>query len=87
MQQKMSTGYRMISALDKFTQNLDLTLSLQIPLGPSGLHNSSLSFSLGQAAIQLKTSEPQQPISPPSQSDLEAIGNSDSQLTTGDQVP
>jgi hypothetical protein len=64
---------------DSVTKNLDLALSLEIPLpGPSGSSSSSLSFSLGQGMIPLRIASPLPPISPPSRSDLEGIGNSDS---------
>ena len=73
---------RLVSAI----KNQDLTLALEIPLpGPSGSSSCSLSFSVGPVSIPLKTSEPLPPISPPSPSDLEAIGLSLSLDTTGGQ--
>lgn len=75
------------SLLDSVTKNLDLTLSLEIPLEPSGLPSSCLNFSLGPVKVQLGTSTQPGIISPPTRSDLEAIGSSGSLDTTGDQVP
>ena len=75
------------SFLDSATKNLDLTLTLEIPLEPSGLCSSSANISLGPVKVQLGTSTQPGIISPPSPSDLEAIGSSPSQDTTGVQVP
>jgi hypothetical protein len=67
------------SALGSAIKNLDLTLSLEIPLpGPSDSSNSCPSISLGPVLIPLGTSPPVQPILPPSPNDLAAIGSSDS---------
>ena len=75
------------SSLDNAIKNLDLTLELEIPLGPSGSCSSSPSISLGPVTIPLGTS-----IQPPSISgvftkDSLMTGNSPSPGTTGDQVP
>jgi hypothetical protein len=75
------------SFLDSATKNLALTLELEIPLEPSGLCSSSANISLGPVKVQLGTSTQPGIISPPSRSDLEVIGNSDSLDTTGGQLP
>lgn len=77
------------SSLVSAMKNLDLTLTLEIPLGPSGSCNSSPSISLGPVKIPLGTSTQEGPISgvfTKDQLDSET-GNSLSQLTTGVQVP
>jgi len=67
------------SALVSAIKSQDLTLTLEIPLqAPSDSSSCSLNFSVGQALIPLRTSEPLPPISPPSAKDLAEIGNSDS---------
>jgi hypothetical protein len=76
------------SALDSAIKNLDLTLGLEMPLpAQSDCSNCSPSISLGPVKIPLGTSGQHANILPPSASDLEAIGNSDSQPMTGDPVP
>ena len=75
------------SLLGNAMKNLDLTLSLEIPLAPPESCNCSPSISLGPVSIPLGTSEREGPISPPSPSDLAAIGNSPWLPTTGDPVP
>ena len=70
---------RLGSRLANVLKSQDLSIALEIPLaGPSDSSNCSLSISLGQVVIPLKTSEPLPPISPPLPSDLAEIGNSDS---------
>lgn len=78
---------RPISSLANAGKNLDLTLSLTIPLAPSGSCSSSLVISLGPVSMELGTSTQPGPISPPSPSDLGKIGNSPWLPTTGDPVP
>lgn len=73
---------RKTSLLDNATKNLDLTLSLEIPLGPSGSCNSSPRIFLGPVTIPLGTSTQEAPILPPSPKDLREIGSSDSLPTT-----
>ena len=75
------------SLLGNAMKNLDLTLSLEIPLAPPESCNCSPSISLGPVSIPLGTSGPPGPISPPSAKDLAAIGNSPWLPTTGDPVP
>lgn len=65
----------------------DLTLSLEVPLGPSALCSSSLSISVGPVSIPLRTSTREEGISPPSPDDLEGIGNSPWLPTIGAPVP
>jgi hypothetical protein len=77
------------SSLDSALKNLDLTLSLEIPLEPSGSCSSSPSISLGPVKIPLGTSTQEGPISgvfTKDQLDSET-GNSPLPLTTGVQVP
>jgi hypothetical protein len=79
----------MTSSLDSAIKNLDLTLTLEIPLGQSDSCNSSPSISLGPVKIPLGTSEQEGPISgifTKEKLDSET-GNSPSQPTTGDRVP
>lgn len=80
---------RKTSLLASVTKNLDLTLSLEIPLEPSGLPSSCANISLGPVKVQLGTSTQPGPISgnfTTASMDSE-IGNSLSPPTTGDQVP
>lgn len=72
------------SSLDSAIKNLDLTLSLEIPLAPSGSCSSSPSISLGPVTIPLGTSTQEGPISGTFTKDS-MIGSLDSQLTTSDQ--
>jgi hypothetical protein len=51
------------SSLGSAIKNLDLTLSLEIPLEPLGSCSSSPSISLGPESIQLGTSTQEGPIS------------------------
>ena len=75
-------GSRLVSAI----KSQDLSIALEIPLaGPSDSSSCSLSFSVGQVVIPLKTSEPLPNILPPSPSDLAEIGLSLSPDTTGGQ--
>ena len=69
-------------------KNLDLSLRLEIPIpAPSDSSSCCPSISLALDGIQLATLEPPPPISPPSPSDLAAIGNSPWLPTTSDPVP
>jgi hypothetical protein len=77
---------RETSSLDSALKNLDLTLELEIPLELSGSCSSSPSISLGPVKIPLGTSTQEQPISGIFTKDS-LTGSSDSQDTTGDQVP
>ena len=74
------------SSNDSAIRNLDLTLSLEIPIqGPSDSSSSCPVFSLGPVKIPLGTCRPPGPISGTftrDQMDSE-IGNSLSPLTTG----
>jgi hypothetical protein len=70
--------YLMISPLDKFTKSLDLTLTLEIPLAPSGLPSCSPNISVELDSTRLPTLERAPSILPPSPSDLAGIGSSDS---------
>lgn len=64
------------SSLDSALRNLDLTLSLEIPLAPSESCSSSPSISLGPVSIPLGTSTQEGPISGIfTKSDLEKIGS------------
>lgn len=73
------------SSVDSAIRNLDLTLSLEIPLqAPSDSCNYCPSISLGPVKIPLGTSGLQQPISGAFTKDS-LIGNSLSLDTTGDQ--
>ena len=73
---------RMISQLDNALKNLDSTLTLEIPLEPSGSCSSSPSISLELDGVPLPTSIPEPSISPPSREDLEATTSSGSPPTT-----
>jgi hypothetical protein len=74
------------SSLASALKNLDLTLEVEVPLGPSDSCNSFPSISLGPVKIPLTTSIQEQPISGVFTKDS-LIGSLDSQDTTGDQVP
>ncbi len=76
-----------ISLAGNAMKSPDLTLSLEVPLGPSALCNSCLSISVGPVSIPLRTSIPQQGISSPSRDDLAGIGNSPWLPTIGAPVP
>jgi hypothetical protein len=80
---------RQESSLVSALKNLDLTLELEIPLGPSGSCSCSPVISLGPVKIPLGTSTPQGPISgnfTMEEMDSE-IGSSLLPPTTGDQLP
>lgn len=74
------------SSLDNATKNLDLTLTLEIPLAPSGSCNSSPDISLALDGTPLPISPRGPSILPPFTKDS-MIGHLDSQDTTGDPVP
>lgn len=81
-------GYRKIYSRVSALRRAGLTLSLEMPIaGPSDSCNSCPSISLGPVSIPFGILEPAPSISPPSKSDLEAIGNSPWLPTTSDPVP
>jgi hypothetical protein len=80
----------MTSSLDSAIKNLDITLQLEIPLGPLGLCNFCPNFSLALGETQFEISPPPPSISGTfTMKELEdqMTGNLPLQLTTGDQVP
>lgn len=86
MKRKSSTASQETSFVASSTKNLDLTLSLEIPLAPSGSPSSCLNISLGPVKIPLGTCTPPGPISGVFTEDS-LIGNSPSPDTTGDLEP
>ena len=74
------------SLADSAIKNLDLTLTLEIPLGQSDSCNCSPSISLGPVKIPLKTSQQAGPISGVFTKDS-LTGNSLLPDMTGDREP
>lgn len=72
---------------DSAIKNLDLSLSLEIPLAPSGSCSSCPDISLMLDGMALPISKPEPSISPPSPSDLEGTSSSHWPGTIGDPVP
>lgn len=87
MPPKSCTASRMTSSLDSALKNLDLTLELEMPLGPQGSCSSSPDISLGPVKIQSGTLTLPGVTSEPICIDTSAIGNWRSRPTTGDQLP
>lgn len=76
------------SAIKSAISDLTLSAELTFPLPDASASCSSTpSFSLGPVKVPLGTSTAPGIISPPSRSDLEAIGSSPSQDMTEGQLP